>query len=118
VITIIVCDIKATKDEKGQTNEDILKEQVDFFYDDKEFTLKTTEAEAYNIKINATRNFTTSERAVTKNDYKNIILKDYPQIQDVIVWGGEENDPPDYGKVFISIKPISGSSLSDILFDV
>lgn len=66
-----------------------------------------------NIKINATRNFTTSERAVTKNDYKNIILKDYPQIQDVIVWGGEENDPPDYGKVFVSIKPISGSSLSN-----
>lgn len=66
-----------------------------------------------NIKINATRNFTTSERAVTKNDYKNIILKDYPQIQDVIVWGGEENNPPDYGKVFISIKPISGSSLSN-----
>jgi len=66
------------------------------------------------IRFNATRNFTTAERAVTKNDYKNIILKDYPQIQDVIVWGGEENSPPDYGKVFISAKPISGSSLSTI----
>lgn len=65
-----------------------------------------------NIKRNAIRNFTTSERAVTKEDYKNIILKDYPQIQDVIVWGGEENNPPDYGKVFISVKPIAGSSLS------
>jgi hypothetical protein len=70
--------------------------------------------EKNNIKKNAIRNYTTSERAVTKNDYKNIILKDYPQIQDVIVWGGEENDPPDYGKVFISAKPISGASLSNI----
>lgn len=70
--------------------------------------------EKTSIKFNATRNFTTAERAVTKNDYKNIILKDNPQIQDVIVWGGEENSPPDYGKVFISAKPIGGSSLSTI----
>jgi len=65
-----------------------------------------------NIKINATRNFTTAERAVTKTDYKNILLKDNPQIQDVIVWGGEENIPPDYGKVYICVKPIGGSDLS------
>ena len=64
------------------------------------------------IKLNATRNFTTAERAVTKTDYKNIILKDYPEVSDVIVWGGEENDPPDYGKVFLSLKRVSGSSLS------
>jgi len=65
-----------------------------------------------NIKFNAIRNYTTAERAVTKNDYKNIILKDNPYIQDVIVWGGEENSPPDYGKVFICAKPIGGSDLS------
>jgi hypothetical protein len=70
--------------------------------------------EKTNIRFNATRNFTTAERAVTKTDYRNIVLKDNPQIQDVIIWGGEENSPPDYGKVFISAKPIAGSSLSTI----
>jgi len=66
------------------------------------------------IKINSTRTYTSSERAVTKDDYKNIILRDNPEIGDVIVWGGEENEPPDYGKVFLSVKPISDSSLSEI----
>jgi len=70
--------------------------------------------EKTSIRFNSTRNFTTAERAVTKTDYKNIILKDNPQIQDVIVWGGEENSPPDYGKVFVSAKPIAGSALSTI----
>jgi hypothetical protein len=65
------------------------------------------------IRFNAVRNFTTSERAVTKSDYKQIILKDFPDINDVIVWGGEENNPPEYGKVFISAKPKRNISLSN-----
>ena len=66
------------------------------------------------IRFNTTRNFVTQERAVTKEDYRNIILKDFPIIEDVICWGGEENDPPAYGKVFISVKPKTGAILSNL----
>ena len=45
------------------------------------------------------------DRAVTKNDYSSIIKASYPQVEAVSVWGGEDNDPPVYGKVFISLKP-------------
>lgn len=65
------------------------------------------------IRFNTTRNFVTQERAVTKEDYRNIILKDFPIIEDVICWGGEENSPPSYGRVFISVKPKTGAILSN-----
>ncbi len=52
-------------------------------------------------------------RAVTKNDYETLIKKDYPNIDSIRVWGGEENDPPYYGKVFVAIKPLDGTVLSD-----
>ena len=65
------------------------------------------------IRFNTTRNFVTQERAVTKEDYRNIILKDFSIIEDVICWGGEDNDPPAYGKVFVSLKPKTGAILSN-----
>ena len=63
------------------------------------------------IKFNAPITYTTQNRAVTPNDYKVLIQNRYPDIQDISVWGGEENDPPEYGKVFISIKPFTGNAL-------
>lgn len=64
------------------------------------------------IRFNTTRNFVTQERAVTKEDYRNIILKDFPIIEDVICWGGEENEIPAYGRVYVSVKPKTGAILS------
>ncbi len=64
------------------------------------------------IRFNTTRNYVTQDRAVTKEDYRNILLKDFSFIEDVICWGGEENDPIQYGKVFISVKPKEGVFLS------
>ena len=55
------------------------------------------------IKFNAPLNFIAQNRAVTANDYKAIIKRDFPNAQTIAVWGGEENDPPYYGQVFISI---------------
>jgi len=55
------------------------------------------------IKFNAPINFIAQNRAVTADDYKAIIKKDFQNAQTIAVWGGEENDPPYYGKVFISI---------------
>ena len=54
-------------------------------------------------KFNATRN-----RAVTVEDYKTLILGNFDKAKAVAVWGGENNVPPIYGKVFISIDPKSG----------
>lgn len=57
------------------------------------------------IKYRAPLYYDTQARAVTKNDYETLLIKDYPQIEHVRVWGGEENEPPKYGVVFISAKP-------------
>lgn len=64
------------------------------------------------IKLVAPRSYAAQNRAVTKLDYETILKKDIPTIEHLRVWGGEENDPPVYGKVFCSIKPISGFELN------
>lgn len=64
------------------------------------------------IKYNAPFKFQAQDRLVTSNDFKNIILAENGDIQAISVWGGEENSPPVYGKVFISVKPTSGSVIS------
>jgi hypothetical protein len=56
------------------------------------------------IRYRAPYFYTTQNRAVTKTDYETLITKDYNNIDSVQVWGGEDNDPPIYGKVFISLK--------------
>jgi hypothetical protein len=57
------------------------------------------------IKFNAPRIYASQDRAVTPDDYKSIILSRVPEAQAVSVWGGEDNNPPIYGKTFISVKP-------------
>ena len=64
------------------------------------------------IKYNAPKSFGAQNRAVTSNDYKAIVRDIYPAVSDVIVFGGEDQVPPAYGKVFISIKPTEAASLS------
>lgn len=65
------------------------------------------------IKFNAIRQFSSQNRAVTTEDYESILLREFPFIESVSVWGGQENDPPEYGKVFISIKPFEGLTITD-----
>ena len=64
------------------------------------------------IKYNAPKFYGSQNRAVTGNDYKAIVRNLYPAISDVIVFGGEEQVPPAYGKVFLSVKPTEVASLS------
>ena len=66
------------------------------------------------IKFLAPRFYTAQNRAVTKDDYGTLLLKDYPNIETISVWGGEENDPVVYGKIFISMKPKSGYAITDL----
>lgn len=65
------------------------------------------------IRFNAPKHYNTQNRAVTKDDYKRIILRDYPLAESIVVYGGEEADPPEYGKVFIGVKPKSGLYVTD-----
>jgi hypothetical protein len=65
------------------------------------------------IRFYAPRNYQAQDRAVTSDDYRAILGKEYSNRADSFyIWGGEENDPPQYGKVFISIKPKVGNRLS------
>tara|TARA_B100001250_G_scaffold322766_1_gene286051 strand:- start:2717 stop:4522 length:1806 start_codon:yes stop_codon:yes gene_type:complete len=64
------------------------------------------------IKYLAPKFFSSQNRAVTSSDYEVIARNVYPAISDIIVFGGEEQVPPDFGKVFLSIKPSDASFLS------
>ena len=64
------------------------------------------------IKYNAPKFYSSQNRAVTSNDYAAIVRNLYPSIADIIVFGGEDQVPPEYGKVFIAVKPSEANALS------
>ncbi len=66
------------------------------------------------IKFKATKFYSSQNRLVTLNDYKAKVSEYYPNADAVAVWGGEDNDPPVYGKVFVAIKPLNSDYLSDV----
>lgn len=66
------------------------------------------------IKYFAPKVYASQYRAVTSNDYKSLIPFIYPNVESVNSYGGDELDPPEFGKVFISIKPRNGTFLSEI----
>ena len=66
------------------------------------------------IKFKATKFYTSQNRLVTLNDYKAKVSEYYPNADAVAVWGGEDNDPPEFGKVFVSLKPQNSDYLSEI----
>lgn len=69
------------------------------------------------IRKVAPKSFIAQNRAVTKNDYVTLINRDYPYFSAVTVWGGEENNPPIYGKVFFSAKPTANYEVSQTEID-
>lgn len=64
------------------------------------------------IKYNAPLTFLSQNRVVTADDYKATILNNYSNVETITAWGGEENEPPEYGKVYISIKPKDAEALT------
>ena len=70
-----------------------------------------------NIKYLAPRVYASQYRAVTPNDYKSLIPFLYPNIDSVSAYGGEELDPPEFGKVYITVKPKNGEFLSSVAKD-
>ena len=55
----------------------------------------------------------TQERAVTKSDYETLLRRRFPSIQAISVYGGDEVDPPQYGRVIISVDVQGGEGASD-----
>ena len=68
------------------------------------------------VKKFAPRIYASQNRALTANDYETLIpAKIYPETESISVFGGEELVPPQYGKVFISIKPRTGDFLPNLI---
>ena len=65
------------------------------------------------IKKFAPNIYASQNRAVTAADFESLIPRIYPEAESVSAYGGEETDPPQYGKVFVSIKPYNGVFVSD-----
>jgi len=65
------------------------------------------------IRQNAPLSFITQNRAVTSSDYKTLVMQILNNIETVSVWGGEDNFPPQYGKVYISVKPFDDNALTN-----
>lgn len=65
------------------------------------------------IKFYSPKTYASQDRAVTLQDYVNYLSGSYSDsFKSVYAWGGEDNDPPEYGKVFISVRPRSSLKLS------
>lgn len=69
------------------------------------------------IKFNAPRAFTTQERAVTNEDFENLLKINFPEINAVSAFGGETQDPPQYGKVFVAVDLIETDKLPQSKID-
>ena len=65
------------------------------------------------IKFNAPLSFLSQNRVVTADDYKAIVKNNYTNTESISVWGGEEQAVPEYGKVFLSIKPKNAEVLTE-----
>jgi hypothetical protein len=63
------------------------------------------------IKFNAPKSYEAQNRVVTADDYKTLMLQQ-ATVDSCVVWGGEDNDPPTYGRVFIAVKPKVGDVLT------
>jgi hypothetical protein len=64
------------------------------------------------IRFNAPRMYASQNRAVTPDDYKAIVYSQFSDAGSVTCWGGEDNNPPVYGKVYICVKPKDADKLT------
>jgi hypothetical protein len=78
-------------------------------------TYSGTEKETIDqVKYRAPYYYSAQNRAITTYDYETLVTKDYPNIDSVAVWGGEDNVPVIYGKVFLSLKTKENFFLSNL----
>jgi hypothetical protein len=67
-----------------------------------------------NIRFSAPKSWELQNRSTTALDYQSLIEDKFPSADSVISWGGEDNDPPNYGKVYIALKPRTGQFITDV----
>lgn len=65
------------------------------------------------IRNNAPLTYQSQDRAVVVNDYSSLIQSQFTNIETSVIWGGEDNDPPKYGRVFIASKPFGSDYLTE-----
>ena len=65
------------------------------------------------IKFGSAAQFSTQNRLITFKDYESYIKKNYPAVDSLTVWGGEDETPPAYGKVYIALKPKANYYISE-----
>ena len=65
------------------------------------------------IKFKASKSYASQNRLVTLDDYKSKVSEFYPNADAIAIWGGEDNNPPEYGKIFLSLKPVNSNYLSE-----
>ena len=114
ILSSLICDANATNDAKSFS----VVSEVGGYSNVKVVTTSTATGGApasdiEEIKFNAPKSFESQNRCVTIFDYVTTIKKDYSGADAVVAWGGEDADPPVYGKVYVAIKPTSGSVLTD-----
>ena len=117
---VVVCEYRATK---GELPNGAMKFKADGAIGGFSNVTVTTITSAQqgsisesleSIKFNAPRYFTTQERAVTAEDYENLLKLYFPEINAVSVFGGEELDPPQFGKVYIAVDLKNVDGVPDI----
>jgi len=114
ILSSLICDANATNDAKSFS----VVTEVGGYSNVKIVTTSTASggapaADIDEIKFNAPKNFEAQNRCVTIFDYVTAIKKDYSGADAVVAWGGEDADPPVYGKVYVAIKPTSGAVLTE-----
>jgi hypothetical protein len=99
--------------ERNASQTTLLKSAVDGKYSS---SFGGSESETIqSVKYYAPRNYQAQERAVTAEDYRVVLAQQYgDQAEAIFVWGGEDNDPPVYGKVYVSVKPKNATKLTDL----
>ena len=73
----------------------------------------TSQESISKIRFTAPKSYVSNGRGVTTDDIIALINRNYPYFESVNVWGGEDNDPPVYGKVFVAAKPTAGFEITE-----
>jgi len=114
ILSSLICDANTTNGAKSFS----VVSEVGGYSNVKVVTTSTASggaaaADIEEIKFNAPKSYEAQNRCVTVFDYITAIKKDYSGADAVVAWGGEDSDPPVYGKVYIAIKPTSGAVLTE-----
>ena len=114
ILSSLICDANATNDAKSFS---VVSEVGGYSNVKVETTSSATggapSADIDEIKFNAPKSYESQNRCVTIFDYVTTIKSDYTGADAVVAWGGEDADPPVYGKVYVAIKPTSGAVLTE-----